>query len=141
MRSTFRLRLGAPQDHADDPVAALTLFCARYLEILLYEGSITLCRVSMNESGRFPEQAAQCFAMLFSDVEETVRAYFVQRLDLGEAEAGRLAARMLSAVVHMRFTRTLFGIDPPLDRFDDETLSPAMDLAPIRCAVADLIRA
>ena len=45
---------------------ALVMFCGRYLEILLFEGSIQMCRVSMAETERFPEQAAQYFDVLFT---------------------------------------------------------------------------
>jgi hypothetical protein len=43
------------------PAEALVLFCAPYLEILLYEKSIQMCRLTMAETSRFPEGAAQYF--------------------------------------------------------------------------------
>ena len=51
------------------------MFCGRYLEILLYEGSIQMCRVSMAETERLPEQAAQYFDVLFTQLHARLSAY------------------------------------------------------------------
>jgi len=52
-------KLKMPGDYSEKPAEALVMFCSRYLEMLLYEGSIRMCRVSMAEAARFPEGAAQ----------------------------------------------------------------------------------
>jgi AcrR family transcriptional regulator len=59
VRELFLSRLKLPSDYSDKPVEALTRFCGRYAEILLYESSVQMLRVSMAESERFPEQAEQ----------------------------------------------------------------------------------
>ena len=59
VRGLFLSRLRMPGDYSEKPVDALVMFCGRYLEILLYEGSIRMIRVSMAETERFPEQAAE----------------------------------------------------------------------------------
>jgi hypothetical protein len=51
------------------------MFCSRYLEMLLYEGSIRMCRVSMAEAARFPEGAAQYFDVIFTEVQSRLSVY------------------------------------------------------------------
>ena len=74
VRELFLSRLKRPGDYAEDPVEALTLFCGRYLEILLYKASIQMLRVSMAEAARFPQQAAQYFETMFADVQKRLSA-------------------------------------------------------------------
>jgi hypothetical protein len=63
-----------PGDYSEKPAEALVLFCGRYLEILLYEGSIQMCRLSMAETERFPEGMAQYFDVLFTQVHARLSA-------------------------------------------------------------------
>src|SRR3984957_16571278 len=57
VRGLFLTSLKMPGDYSDKPAEALVMFCSRYLEIMLYERSIQMCRVTMAESSRFPEGA------------------------------------------------------------------------------------
>ena len=41
-----------PGDYPEKPAEALVMFWRRYLEILVYEGSIRMCRMSMGEIPR-----------------------------------------------------------------------------------------
>src|SRR5437868_10400218 len=59
VRGLFLARLKTPGDYSEKPSEALVMFCGRYLETLLYESTIRMCRVSMAETARFPEGAAQ----------------------------------------------------------------------------------
>ena len=74
VRGLFLSRLRMPGDYSEKPTEALMMFCGRYLEILLYEGSIQMCRVSMAETERFPEGAAQYFDVLFTQVHARLSA-------------------------------------------------------------------
>lgn len=83
-------KLKLPGDYSDDPTQALTMFCGRFLEILLYEGSILMCRVSIAEATRFPEGAAQYYDVIFTTVNERLSAYLKKTFGLsakGSAEA------------------------------------------------------
>jgi len=64
-----------PGDYPEKPAEALVMFWRRYLEILVYEGSIRMCRMSMAETARFPEQAAQLFDVLFTQVQARLSVY------------------------------------------------------------------
>jgi AcrR family transcriptional regulator len=139
VRGLFLSRLKMPGDYSDKPAEALVLFCGRYLEILLYEGSIQMCRVSMAETSRFPEGAAKHFDVLFAEVLARVTAYLKSTFGLSPRAAADSAQRLLGQVLYPRLPRALFGLDKLAKSFDDETLAPDFDLKPIRRAVADLM--
>ena len=50
VRGLFLGRLQTPAEYADSPLEALTKFSSRYLEILLYQASIQMLRMSMAET-------------------------------------------------------------------------------------------
>ncbi len=139
VRELFRGRLRSPGDHPGEPAEALVTFCARYLEILLYEASVQMLRVSMSEVSRFPEGAARYHEVMFGDVEARLAAYLGTTFGLSAAAADGAAQRLLGQLLYPRLARALFGIDPLAKDFDPDTLAPDLDLTPIRQAVADLI--
>lgn len=139
VRGLFLSRLRMPGDYSEKPAEALAMFCGRYLEILLYEGSIRMCRVSMAETARFPEQAAQYFDVLFTQVHARLSAYLKTVFGLSTRTSAEAAHRLLGRVLYPRFPRALLGIDQLAETFDREALAPNFDLKPIRKAVADLI--
>ena len=139
VRGLFLSRLRMPGDYSEKPAEALAMFCGRYLEILLYEGSIQMCRVSMAETARFPEGAAQYFDVLFTQVHARLSAYLKTALGLSARSSAEAAHRLLGQVLYPRFPRALFGMDRLAESFDREALAPDFDLKPIRKAVTALI--
>lgn len=139
VRGLFLSRLRLPGDYSEKPADALVMFCGRYLEVLLYEASIKMIRVSMAETERFPEQAAEYFDVLFTQVHVRLSAYLKETFGLSAQTSAEAAHRLLGQVLYPRFPRALFGIDPLAKSFDREALSPNFDLEPIHKAVADLI--
>jgi AcrR family transcriptional regulator len=139
VRGLFLSRLKLPSDYSEKPAEALVMFCGRYLEILLYEGSIRMCRVSMAETERFPEGAAEYFDVLFTQVHTRLNAYLKATFGLPVKASAEAAQRLLGQVLYPRFPRALFGMDELAESFDDDALAPDFDLKPIRKAVADLI--
>jgi AcrR family transcriptional regulator len=77
----FLNRLRTPEAYSEDPAEALVLFCGRFMETLLWEGAIRMCRVCAAEATRFPEQSAQYCYVLFTEVEMRLAAYL--RLKFG----------------------------------------------------------
>jgi AcrR family transcriptional regulator len=140
VRGLFLSKLKLPGDYSDKPAEALVMFCGRYLEILLYESSIRMCRVSMAETARFPEGAAQYFDVMFTEVHTRLSAYLKTTFSLSARASAEAARRLLGQILYPRFPRALFGMDPLAASFDDERLSPHLDLKPISKAVADLIK-
>ena len=132
-------RLKLPGDYAEEPGEALVLFCGRYLEILTYEGSIQMCRLSMAETDRFPEQAAQYFDVLFTQVHARLSSYLETAFRSSAQVSSDRAHRLLGQVLYPPFTRALFGLDTLAPDLTD-TLAEDFDLKPIRAAVADVIQ-
>jgi len=139
VRGLFLTRLKLPGDYSQKPAEALTLFCGRYLEVLLYESSIQMCRVSVAEAARFPNGALQHHDVVFTEVQARLSAYLKASFGLTARASAEAAQRLLGQVLYPRFVRALFGMDALKDSFDRDTLAPDFDLKPVRKAVADLI--
>jgi AcrR family transcriptional regulator len=139
VRGLFLSRLRMPGDYSEKPAEALSMFCGRYLEVLLYEASIQMCRVSMAETTRFPQGAAQHFDVMFTEVHTRLSAYLKTTFGLSARASGEAAQRLLGQLLYPRFVRALFGMDKLAASFDRDALVPAFDLKPVRKAVADLI--
>jgi len=139
VRGLFLNRLKMPADYSDEPAEALAMFCGRYLEALLYESSIQMLRVSMAETTRFPQGAAQHFDVIFAEVHIRLSAYLKAVFGLSPRASAEAAERLLGQLLYPRLPRALFGLEPLVKSFDREALAPAVDLKPIRKAVADLI--
>jgi AcrR family transcriptional regulator len=139
VRGLFLAKLKTPGDYSADPEQALTLYCGRYLEILLFKAQIQMCRISMAEAARFPEQAAQYFDVLMMQAHGRLSAYLKKEFGLTAKESREAAQKLLGQVLYPRYLRTLFGIDEPVEKFDAHALSRDFDLKPIRRAVKDLL--
>ena len=139
LKGFFLNRLRTPEAYSEDPAEALVLFCGRFMETLLWEGAIRMCRVCAAEATRFPEQSAQYCYVLFSEVEMRLAAYLRLKFGLSPRASAEAAQRLLGQVLHPRFPRALFGVDPLLQSFDEKGLSQAFDLKPIRKAVKMLL--
>jgi AcrR family transcriptional regulator len=140
VRGLFLGKLKMPGDYSDRPAEALVLFCGRYLEILLYEGNVQMCRVCVAEAARFPAGAVQYFDVVFTEVHQRLSSYLKGAFRLSAKASAEAAHRLLAQVLYPRFPRALFGIDKPGGKFDDDALAPGFDLKPIRKAVVELLR-
>jgi AcrR family transcriptional regulator len=139
VRGLFLDRLKMPGDYSDKPAEALAMFCGRYLEVLLYQSSVRMSRMTMAETARFPEGAAQHFDVMFTEVHTRLSAYLKTTFGLPARASAETAQKLLGQVLYPRYVRALFGMDVLADSFDRETLAPDFDLKPIRKAVAELI--
>ncbi len=140
VRGLFLSRLGTPGEYAAKPAEALVLFCGRYLQTMLYEPSIQMCRVSMAETERFPEQARQYFEVLFTEVQARLGTY-LETLGLEAQVSAAAAQKLLGQVLYPRFARALFGIDPLAKSLNDEAVAELkFDWEPIWEAVAELLK-
>jgi AcrR family transcriptional regulator len=139
VRGLFLNRLKSPDDYSAKPAEALTLFCGRYLEAMLYEASVQLIRVTTAETARFPEGAAQHHAAMFTEVEARLGGYLKTTFGLSVRASVEAAQRLLGHVLFPRFPRALFGLEDLVKSFDDRALSPKIDLRAIRGAVAELL--
>ena len=131
--------LKTPGDYPGPPAEAVTQFCGRYLEILLFDNSIRLCRVSLAETTRFPEGAGRYFDLVFTAVQARLGDYLATSLGLSPEAAAGAAERLLGQILYPRFSRVLFGLEPPAKQFDPDGLAADFDLRPIRRAVANVL--
>ena len=138
VRDLFLSRLKSPGDYGDDPVEALTLFCSRYLEILLYEASIRMLRISMAEAARFPQQATEYFNAMFAAVQTKISTYIATAFGVSPSRSEEAANRLLGELLYPRLLRALSGIDVLAKSFDPDALASNFDLRPVRNTVADL---
>jgi AcrR family transcriptional regulator len=139
VRGLFLDRLKMPGDYSEKPAEALVMFCGQYLEILLYEKSIQMCRVTVAETSRFPEGASQFFDVLFTEVHASLGTYLKTTFGLLARASAEATHRLLGQILYPQFPRALFGMDKLADSFDREGRASGIDLKPIRKAVADLI--
>lgn len=139
VRGIFLSKLKTPADYPGPPAEALVRFCGRFLEGLLFVWTIRMCRLAIAEAERFPDGSAQYFDVLFSATHERLRLYLKTTFRLSAKASAEAAHTLLGRVIYPRFLRALFGVDPPLERVDEEAISPHFDLKPIRKAVAELI--
>jgi AcrR family transcriptional regulator len=139
MRGLFFNKLRTPDVYSEKPAEAMVMFCGRYLEILLFRGSIRLCRVILAEATRFREGASLYFEVVFTEVHARLSAYLKAKFELSPRASAEAAQRLLGEVLHPRFPRALFGIEPLADTIDDNAMAPDFDLKAIRKSVADLI--
>lgn len=138
VRGLFLNRLRMPGDYSEKPAEALVLFCSRYLEGLLYKPTIQMCRISMAETGRFPEGAAQYFDVIFTEVHARVSAYMKTSFGLSSRASAEAAQKLLGQVLHPRLLRALFGMERLHESLGD-TLTQDVDLKPVRKAVTELL--
>jgi hypothetical protein len=96
-------------------------------------------RVCVSEAARFPDESAQYCYVIFTEVEMRLAAYLKLKLGLSPRASAEAAQKLLGQVLHPRFPRALFGVDPLMETFDEKGLSPGFDLKPIRKAVADVL--
>ena len=140
VRGLFLDRLRSPSDYSDKPLEALTRFCGRYAEILLYEASVQMLRVSMAESERFPEQAVQYYDTLFEEVHRRVSTYLKVTFEISSRSAAEATDKLFGSIFYPRLIRALFGLEALAKSFALEDLSPTYDLKLIRRAVNEVLK-
>ena len=140
VRSLFLPKLGTPAEYSGPVAEKLICFCGRYLEMLLYDRAIQMCRLSMAEAVRFPEGASRYFEAVFATPRDLLSDYFRKELKLSAKVAAEAAEELIARTLHPRFTRALFGIDPLYKSFDDEKLRPDFDLKSIRKTVSEFLK-
>lgn len=135
VRGLFLGQLETPSEYGHKPAEALTRFCARYLEILLHESAIQMCRISMAETARFPEGAAEHFDVMFTEVHTRVAEYLKATFGTSTRVSADAAQKLLGQLLYPRLVRALFGVDKLQPSFGEDGLSPSFDLRPVRKAV------
>jgi AcrR family transcriptional regulator len=139
VRGLFLARIKEPAVYSTKPAEALEAFCARYLEALLYESSVQLLRISMAETTRFPEGAAQHHDVVFTEVVARVSSYLKASFGLNARVSSEAAQRLIGRLLFPRLPRALFGLEDLIQEFDEQALSPKIDLKAVRKVVAEVM--
>jgi AcrR family transcriptional regulator len=125
-------RLRTPDAYADEPTEAVTLFCGRFLQLMVWENSVRTCRLSIAEAARLPESANALYDGLFVASAERLSAYLDEHFG-----RGALAEDLLNRSALPRVFRTLLNVDEPLKAEPEASaLAEHVDLDAIRQVVA-----
>ncbi|RYG68681.1 TetR/AcrR family transcriptional regulator [bacterium] len=139
VRGLFLGRIKMPTDYKGTPEEVLVQYCGRFLEVLLYNPVIQMCRASIAEAERFPDGSAQYFDVVFTEVQERLAGYMEAQFGMPTPDAVELAAELLGRILFPRFPRALFGLEKLADRLEDE-MSADFDLEAVRVAVRRVLR-
>ena len=139
VRGSFLERLKTPKEYPGDPFEVLVQFCGRLLEILLFAPVVLMCRLCIAEVARFPQGSAQYFDVIFTETQGRLDTYLRETFGLTAEASAEAAQNLLARVIHPRFPRALFGVDPLTEAMPTDTIRADLDLEPIRHAVAELI--
>jgi len=112
MRDLFEERIRTPADYAEDPAEAVTMFCARVLQLVRWSNVARTLRIGIAEAGRLPELSVGIHDALFGAAEQHLREYLHDRCGRAEGEAAIMTTRIVGLVLHPALPRVLFGIDP-----------------------------
>jgi AcrR family transcriptional regulator len=140
VRELFLARLQVPGSYSPKPLEALVSFSARYIEVILYEPSIQMMRITMAQTARFPEAAAQHFDLMFGAVSSRLAAYLKTTFGLSTRASAEASQRLLGQILFPVLPRALFGLEKLVQEFEERAPSPRVDLKAIRSAVNELIQ-
>ncbi|WP_375490048.1 TetR/AcrR family transcriptional regulator [uncultured Jatrophihabitans sp.] len=133
-------QLRTPDAYADEPVAAVTLFCARFAELLVWDRSLRTCRLSIAEAQRLPGSSSPYYEAIFTTTYARLATYLTTSCAVEQASAEPLARELLDRTALPRLFRALLGIDPvPADLPDETVLADDPHLPHIRAAVVELL--
>jgi AcrR family transcriptional regulator len=133
VRELYLRRLKTPDAYASDPAEAVTLFCGRFLQLMVWEPQVRTCRLSIAEAERLPGSSNAYFDAMFASTYERLTAYLAERYDMDHADAAALAEDLLGRAVLPRLFRTLLNVDDANKGTPEETaLAQDVDLNTIR---------
>lgn len=135
IRGLFHGVLGTPAGYADEPVEAIALFCARFLELMCWRDPVGYQRVALAAAARSPELARSVHATLHGEARAALAAYLADRRLTPTPD--RDADLLLAATTAGPILRHLFGVDAPADDRPAATdpVGARVDLDQIRATV------
>jgi AcrR family transcriptional regulator len=137
VRELYLGRLKTPDAYAEDPAEAVTLFCGRFLQLMVWEPQLRTCRMSIAEAERLPGSSNAYFDAIFASTYRRLTVYLAERYSMDRAGSAALAEDLLARTVLPRLVRTLLSVeevikDPP----EDTALPEHVDLNAIRQLVS-----
>lgn len=142
VRKLYLDRLRTPAEYSEDDAEAVVLYCGRFLQMLLWEPTVRMCRLGIAEAERLPEASARYHEAIFDSAHRRLADHLGLRYGLPPADCARIAHELVGRTLHPRFLRALFGTEELLERRPEtEAIAADVDLVPIRAAVAALLPA
>lgn len=142
VRELYLDRLRTPAEYSEDDAEAVVLYCGRFLQMLLWEPTVRMCRLGIAEAERLPEASARYHEAIFDSAHRRLADHLGLRYGLPPADCARIAHELVGRTLHPRFLRALFGTEELLERRPEtEAIAADVDLVPIRAAVAALLPA
>jgi AcrR family transcriptional regulator len=137
IRELYLGRLKTPDAYAEDPAEAVTRFCARFLQLMVWEPQLRTCRLSIAEAERLPGSSNAYFDAIFASTYQRLSAYLAERYAMDTAHSAALAEDVLNAAVLPRLLRTLLNAEEVIKDVPDEAmLALDVDLTTIRRIVS-----
>jgi AcrR family transcriptional regulator len=137
VRELYLRRLQTPDAYAANPVEAVTLFCARFQQLIVWEPQVRTCRLCIAAAERLPSSSAAYFDGMFASSYQRLSDYLAGQYGMGQAASTALTEDLLARTVLPRLFRTLLGVEDPIkDSPDEATLARDVDLAAIRQLVS-----
>ncbi|WP_024800306.1 TetR/AcrR family transcriptional regulator [Nocardia sp. BMG51109] len=133
VRELYLGKLMTPAAYADEPAEAVTRFCGRFQQLILWEPQVRTCRLSISVAERLPGSAHAYFDAVFAATHERLRDYLAQNYEL---DAASVAEDLLARTTLPRLYRTLLAVAEPLtEEPDEKALAGHVDLDAIRRVV------
>ena len=142
VRELYLGQLKTPDAYAEDPLEAVTLFCGRFLQLMLWESQLRTCRLSIAEAERLPGSSSAYFDAIFATTQERLSVYVSERYALPRTDTAAIAEDLVGRTVLPRVFRTLLGVEPVIRGKNppkDTALAPDVDLAAIRQIVSAVL--
>jgi AcrR family transcriptional regulator len=140
LRGLVLAKLKTPAEYTGTRAEKLATFCGRYLQMLLYDRCVQMCRLSIAEAARFPVGTVEYFEVIFTTPRDLLSSYLKSTFKLSTKASVEAADELIGRALYPRFTRALFGLEQLYPSFDDEAPRPDFDLKPIRKAVAEFLK-
>ncbi len=108
-REGFRGLLSSPAKYSDEPVEAVTLYCARVIELSSWQEAVAYQRFMLKILNQMPEAVCNFYHILFGQAVTTLAEYLDAQIISNNT--CREAELLLSATAGWQLLRTLYGVD------------------------------
>lgn len=105
-------KLRTPEEYSGDPLDAVTLFCARFLQLMTWEPVVRTTRLSVAEAARRPEHSRAYFEAMVASSSRRLASYLSTAAGLSEESATGAAVRLVEETVLPHVLRTLMSVEP-----------------------------
>lgn len=142
VRELYLGRLKTPDAYAAEPLEAVTRFCGRFLQLMVWEPQVRTCRLSIAEAERLPGSSNAYFDAIFVNTHRRLSVYLAGQYAMDPTDSAVLAEDLFGRTVLPRLLRTLLNVEPVIRDAPEETaLAEDVDLDAIRRVVSSALPA